>query len=140
MMRLLLCVAGICALVAVGCAKTGASGRQPVSGKVTLKGAPLDNGSIQFMPSDARGQFGGGAVITNGEYSIPQSKGMPIGKYKVVISAGDASQVPPLAEGEMPGESGPPLEERIPPEFNVNSEQFVDVTADKENVFNFDIP
>lgn len=133
-----LLIAAVCLLVAIGCGQKKTNNRLPVSGKVTLKGAPLDNGSIQFMPPDVGGQFGGGAVIANGEYSIPEQQGLPAGKYKVVISAGTPG--PPIPEGEAPGESGPPAEERIPPEFNVNSDKIVEIAAGKENVFNFDIP
>lgn len=134
----LLALVGICLLGAPGCAKKNTTGRQRISGKVTLKGAPLDQGSIQFMPAEAGGQFGGGGVIANGEYTIPEAQGLPVGRYKVLISSGEAG--PEVKEGEMPGESGPPAEDRIPPEYNVNSDKFIDVATGKENVFNFDIP
>ena len=137
MRRLGVLLTAVCLLSLVGCAKKDTSGRQPISGKVTLKGAPLDSGSIQFQ-SEAAGQQGSGAVITNGEYSIPAKAGLPAGKYKVLISAGNPGQ--PIPEGQAPGESGPPVEDRVPPEFNVNSDKFVDVSADKENKFDFDIP
>lgn len=138
MRPLALIVAGACLLGAPGCAKKDPAGRLPVSGKVTLKGTPLDQASIQFMAADAGGQFGSGGVIAKGEYSIPGNQGLPAGKYKVLISAGVVGPTP--AQGELPGESSPPAEERIPPEFNVNSDKFVDVSSGKENVFNFDIP
>ncbi len=125
-------------VASVGCGKKATNGRLPVSGTVTFQGAPLDSGSIQFMPADTAGQFGGGAVITNGEYKIPEQQGLPVGKYKIVISAGDPSQ--PVPEGQMPGETGPPAKERIPEEYNVKSDKVVEVVTDKENVFDFAIP
>lgn len=134
----LLALVGVCLLGASGCAKKNTTGRQRVSGKVTLQSAPLDSGSIQFMPAEPGGQFGGGGVIANGEYAIPEAQGLPVGRYKVLISSGQPDAE--VQEGELPGESGPPAEDRIPPEYNVNSEKFVDVSTDKENVFNFDIP
>ncbi len=133
-----LILSALCLLGAGGCGKNAAAGRLPVSGKVTLKGSPLDRGSIQFMSPDPGGPFGGGGVISNGEYSIPENQGVPVGKYKVVISSGAEDR--PVSEDEMPGESGPPAEERIPPEYNVDSQRIVEVSAGKENVFNFDIP
>lgn len=129
-------LAAACLWTAAGCAKQPADGRQSVSGKVTLKGAPLDNGSIQFLPPDAGGALSGG-VISKGEYSIPAKQGLPVGKYKVFISAAASGA---SATEEMPGDAGPEAEELIPPEFNVNSDKTVEVAADKENVFNFDIP
>jgi len=124
-------------LCLVGCAKKDTSGRQSISGKVTFQGAPLDSGSIQFQ-AEAGGQQGSGAVITNGEYTVPVRAGLLPGKYKVLISAGNPGQ--PIPEGQAPGASGPTVEDRIPPEFNVNRDKFVDVSADKENKFDFDIP
>jgi hypothetical protein len=129
-------LAAVCLWAAAGCAKQPTNGRQPVSGKVTLKGAPLENGSIQFLPPDAGGALSGG-VISKGEYSISAKQGLPVGKYKVFISAAASGA---SASEEMPGDAGPEAEELIPPEFNVNSDKTVDVAADKENVFNFDIP
>lgn len=129
-------LAAACLWVAAGCAKQPTNGRQPVSGKVTLKGAPLDNGSIQFLPPDASGALSGG-VISKGEYSISAKQGLPVGKYKVFISAAASGA---SATEEMPGDAGLEAEELIPPEFNVNSDKTVEVAADKENVFNFDIP
>ena len=123
---------------AVGCAKQDSAGRLPISGKVTLKGALLDRGAIQFMPAESGGQFGSGGVIANGEYTIPGSQGLPPGRYKVLISSGVAG--PELEQGKLPGEAGPPAEERIPPEFNVHSDKFVDVAAGKQNAFDFEIP
>jgi hypothetical protein len=130
-------LAAVCLLAVAGCTKQPTNGRQPVSGKVTLKGAPLDSGSIQFLAPDTGGALSGG-VISNGEYSIPARQGLPVGKYKVVISAAAPGAAAPAEE--MPGEAGPEAEERIPPEYNVNSDITVEVAADKENVFNFDIP
>lgn len=137
MKRLGVLLTAVFLLCLVGCAKKDTSGRQSISGKVTFQGAPLDNGSIQFQ-AEAGGQQGSGAVITNGEYTVPARAGLLPGKYKVLISAGNPGQ--PIPEGQAPGESGPPVEDRIPPEFNVNSDKFVEVSADKENKFDFDIP
>lgn len=137
MKRLAALLTAVCLLSLAGCAKKDTNGRMPITGKVTFQGAPLDNGSIQFV-AEAGGQQGSGAVITNGEYTVPSRAGLPPGKYKVLISSGNPGE--PIPEGQAPGESGPPVEDRIPPEFNVNSDKFVDVSADKENKFDFDIP
>ncbi len=129
-----------CLLAAFGCDQQAPPRREPLFGAVKLKGAPLDCGSIQFMPAHEGGQFGSGAVIANGRYFIPEEQGLPVGQYKVVISAGVPRQTAAEAEGELPGESGPLAEERIPPEFNINSDVIVEISANRQNIYNFDIP
>ena len=129
-----------CLLAAFGCDQQIPPHREPLSGSVSLKGAPLACGSIQFMPSQEGDQFGSGAVIANGRYFIPEEQGLPVGQYKVVISAGVPSQTSAEAQQKLPGESGPLAEERIPPEFNVNSDVIVEISANRQNIYNFDIP
>jgi hypothetical protein len=121
-----------------GCGAGDALQRCEISGKVTLAGSQLDAGSIQFMPRDAQSGPGlsGGASIEQGEYSIPRQRGLPPGIYKVMIFAAGSK---PAAQA-MPGELAAPMEERIPPEFNVNSEQTVTVVHGERNAFDFDIP
>ena len=125
----------LCLILAVGCGKT--DGRVGVSGTVTFKGAPLDQGTIQFIPTEADGTPGG-SPITNGNYSIPSEQGLKPGKYRILISSGDPGTAETPA---VPGESGPPAKERIPPEYNRNSEQkpvIREVSADSDEI-NFDI-
>jgi hypothetical protein len=112
-------------------------GRQPVSGSVNVDGAPLQKGNISFQPVD-KGLPGGGK-ISGGKYSIARKDGVPAGKYRVTINApvpGTGSEPPP---GSMPGEALPPPQELIPPDWNTNSEQFVEVKDKTPNEFNFDI-
>lgn len=114
-------------LLAAGCGDS--DNRVGVSGTVLLKGQPLDQGSVQFIPTGPDGN-GGGAVIENGKYSIPKQQGLKPAKYRIVISSGQAGTT---AAPAAPGESGPPARERIPPEYNSNSEKkpvVREVTAD----------
>src|SRR5688572_116279 len=84
-----------------GCGGSDGPERYAVSGSVTLDGQPLDSGSILFGP-EGDGGNGGGATITNGEYSIPADSGLVAGKYRVrITSAGGATEV----QEEMPGDS-----------------------------------
>jgi hypothetical protein len=114
---LILGVCSCCLVISVGCSKS--DGRLAVSGTVNYKGAPLDQGTIQFIPTEANGTHGGSA-ITSGKYSIPAEQGLKAGKYRIVISSGEAGTAETPA---MPGESGPPAKERIPPEYNRDSEK-----------------
>jgi hypothetical protein len=116
------------------------SDRLALSGKVTLNGAPLDSGSIRFTSVAGQKLFASGAVIENGEFDIPQEKGLPPGTYQLEISAPDTKS-PPVVYRSAPGEPvlPPTAPERIPPEYNTNSKHTIEVSTDSDNHFVFDI-
>ena len=121
-----------------GCGPANPRDRLPVSGTVTLDGAPLDQGSIQFRPYEREDGVGSGAMIKNGKYEIPVLKGLPVGKYRVRINSAraDESALPPESGGFM---AGRPTVERIPAKYNRNSEEIIEVTAGGPNEFNYEI-
>jgi hypothetical protein len=78
-------------------------------------------------------------MIRNGRYNVPREHGLLPGTYHVEISSAD-SAAPPVMIRAHPGERGIPVQpERIPPDYNVESEKSVEVLADKNNQFDFDI-
>ncbi|QDV69076.1 hypothetical protein Poly24_27900 [Rosistilla carotiformis] len=116
-------------------------GRVGVTGTVTFQGKPLDNGNIQFDAVDGSGMTG--APITNGEYSVPAETGVLPGDYTVRVSkAGEDAAAPKPVEGEAPGDPGAfsPREEVIPEEYNLQSKLTTQLTGEKANVFDVDIP
>ena len=114
-------------------------GRQEVNGTVKLKGQPLDQGVIDFTPLESQ-PTKGGALVTNGAYTIPRVSGLMKGKYRVIITAGDGRTRE--NSDEPPGPTGANIisKERIPADYNVNSKQEVEVVEKKPNVFDYDIP
>ncbi|WP_220369776.1 hypothetical protein [Paludisphaera rhizosphaerae] len=125
--------------MAAGCG-SGETGdgiaREPISGKVTLGGAPLNNASIQFIPSDPKAGTGTSAEIKAGEFAIPKERGAAPGGYKVMISSvttddGSAS--------EAPGAPSKPKADPIPKKYNVNSTLNAEVKADAPNEFTFSL-
>jgi hypothetical protein len=113
--------------------------RQEITGEVTLKGQPVEDGYIHFEPLDGQAT-GDGAQIVKGKYRIPRAKGLSPGKYRVNIiagnelsGAGDASPDSPHAGKRQP-------KERIPPEYNVRSKVVKEVTKGGPNKFDFAIP
>ena len=123
-------------VLGTGCGP-GAGGNLELSGKVTLKGQPLANGTIEFTAPDNSKMSGG--VISQGAYNIPAIQGLPPGEYKVRIHAASETAAP---KTEAPGTDSlqPPAKELIPEEFNVKSGLIAKVIAGQKNVFNFDIP
>jgi hypothetical protein len=127
-------------LPATGCADS--DGRQEVSGTVTLKGQPLDEGFIEFHPlgEAPKDQLvtRSGAMITGGKYLISQAEGLVPGQYRVVISSGDTSA--PLEGDGGPGPKSIFSKERIPADYNSATRQVVEVKPDGSNTFDYVIP
>ncbi|MEX0610712.1 MAG: carboxypeptidase-like regulatory domain-containing protein [Pirellulales bacterium] len=116
------------------------SDRLEVSGTVKLNGAPLDEGAIRLTSVGTEKLFASGAMIENGQFTVPQEKGLPPGTYAVEISSPD-TKATPVRPKVGPGEPAlPPMApERIPAEYNSKSKHMIEVSADSENHFEFDI-
>jgi len=112
--------------------------RLPIDGKVVLNSQPLESGSIRFSTAGGEKIFSSGAMIENGEYHIPRDKGVPPGTYRVEINSPD-TKAPPIIV-RLPGQppSSPMAPERIPAEYNSNSNKTVDISS-SSNTFDFDI-
>jgi hypothetical protein len=120
-----------------GCGRENPLGRKAISGKVTLDGAALDQGNIEFHPMFEGGVQSGGR-ITSGSYSIPAHEGVLVGKYRVSIS--DFVPTPPLPPGHMPGDPIPPSPKpKVPAEWNSNSQHTVVVKKEGPFIFDFEI-
>lgn len=125
------------AVSAAGCGGDNPLGRKAIYGKVTLNGAPLESGAIEFHPLVQAGVQSGG-IISGGSYSIPAEQGLTAGKYRVAII--DNVPTPPLPPGYMPGDDLPPSPpSQVPPEWNSQSQHTIDLSADGPFEFSFDI-
>lgn len=86
---MLLCA---CLVVVLAGCGDGRPERVAVSGKVTIDGQVLTEGSIKFKPA-AGGRPGTGSINSEGRYSITtytKDDGLPPGDYIVAISANTA--------------------------------------------------
>ena len=124
-------------LLAAGCGQKNPLGRLAVSGTVSLQGKPLDQGSIELSPMEGSPKVSTGAAIEDGRFSIPTPRGLPPGTYRVRIFSGDTGARSP--HPEFPGEHITVPRERIPPQWNSNSDKQITVTRDGPNEFPFDI-
>jgi hypothetical protein len=84
-------------------------------------------------------QIASGASIQQGAYYIPQEKGLTPGQYHVEITAPDVKAKPVMVPVGPGGRGMPVQPDRIPPQYNINSKETVDVTVDGDNHFTFDI-
>lgn len=127
----------VCLLTLAGCGPQ--SDLLPVEGNVLLDGAPLRDGSIRFTLTGSDKVFTAAAPIEEGQYQLPQAKGLLPGIYHIMISASDenAPQVTIRDPSGRPLTTAPA--ELIPAEFNTESTKTVEVTPEGENQFSFDI-
>src|SRR5262249_34127760 len=105
---------GLLSLVPIlGCGPKG--DRLAIDGKVTLNGAPLDDGSIRFPTAGSGKLSTAAAMIKDGKYHVPQAKGLPPGTYRVEINSPD-TKAPLVSVRPAPGEPAPPptAPDRIP--------------------------
>jgi hypothetical protein len=105
-------------ILAAGCS---GDQRVPVSGRITVNGEDLPEGTISFFPTGGKGATTGGPVEA-GRYSVR----VPPGSMKVVISApkvvGKKKIYPKPGSPEMPI-----TVERLPAKYNDTSELKLDV-------------
>jgi hypothetical protein len=129
--RICLVLLGLCVL---GCSGDKAS----VSGTVKLNGQPIEEGAITFIPIDGTRGPGAGATIRDGQYHVPASAGVTVGKNRVELRAfrntGRKVQDPTGKPGTLADERVP----AFPPEYNDRSTLVREVPAGSTTL-NFDI-
>lgn len=111
--------------------------KQAITGRVTFKGQPLSQGTIQFMPKAGTTGTFSGSEIKDGRYEVPRESGLDPGTYEVRISSPEA---PAAGVTDAPGEAGPVAKELIPPEYNSETKLEYIVNEGQANEFNVDIP
>lgn len=61
--------------------------RQRVTGVVTVNGAPLELGTVSFMPEEGRSANSFGATVRDGRFELPAARGLRPGRYTVRVLA-----------------------------------------------------
>jgi hypothetical protein len=118
--------------ILVGCGSSDGTNRGSVTGKVTLDGQPVQEGSIVFTPTAGTTGPMSFVQIANGSYSIAAGdRGPVVGKHKVGIEAyRDAGTV---------DDGGAPLKDQIvPAKYNKETTLVVEVTKGS-NTHDFDL-
>jgi hypothetical protein len=126
----------VVAFLVLGCAESG-SRRYAVSGVVKWQHKRLDQGAITFLPEDPSIGSGGGAMIHDGEYSIPAKQGLLPGRYKVTITSADPRNKAP--DPDSPPGYLPVPKDRIQAKYNTQTTLTADVQPQGTNTFNFEV-
>jgi len=111
----------------VGCG--GASGT-PVEGAVSVDGAPVETGSITFIPQGEGKK--GGALITDGKYSVPAKVGLQAGLYKVQINW--RKKTGKMIVSQDTGEKEAQTKEGLPAKFNSKTELTAELKSGSNTV------
>ena len=114
-------------LLLSGCGGDGLQ-RSVVSGTVTYRGDPVQDGQIRFVP---QGNTAGPLTIepiTNGRYRCARSGGVPCGTHRVEIYSFAPATSPPAPFG--PAATLAQREQTLPEKFNTNSQFTVTIAAE----------
>ena len=128
-------------LVAVwlpGCGGGDGLNRQAITGVVTVDAAPIPNGSVTFEPL-FQGGIGGGAVISQGKFSISRAEGLPPGKYRISVTGDDGTGFG-VSEGKMPGDEIMPAKKQlVPASWNSKSKHEIEIKDTGSNALEIKI-
>jgi hypothetical protein len=113
-------------MVALGCPGNREEPTYDVSGAVTIDGAPLPNGFINFESEKPDGQPPGSAQIDGGRYATKSRAG----KKKITITSNKPT-------GEKDSGGFDITVNWLPARYNTKSELSAEVTAAGPNTFDF---
>lgn len=130
---LFLGLAAIC-VAFVGCGPN--DGMTEIKGKVTLDGAPLKEGTINFAPKAGGTGTASGAKIVDGAYVARVSPGTTLG---VAIEAEEMQQKEGATQEEIERGADKIPVSIIPAKYNRQSELSIDVTDGAKGPFDFEL-
>ncbi|TWT60032.1 hypothetical protein Pan54_07440 [Rubinisphaera italica] len=123
----------VCSMLFMGCGGDGIN-RVDVEGKVTLDGAPLNEGaSVTFIPIGSGPAAG--AVIEGDQYSILGDRAPGPGEYRVEIRSPRPTGKQVLGTDGVTME--PSFEEAVPEKYNTNSELKANLSSGEKNTIDF---
>jgi len=106
----------------------------PVTGTVTLDGAPLSDARVTFIP-DGSGQAASGPTDAEGKFTLKTNglDGAPAGKYKVSVSSSAPEPMPGVDDEES-------SQSAIPAKYsNADESGFTADVSAGSNDFTFDL-
>ena len=125
-------------LVADGCQQRKGPPRAAVSGRVTLDGKEIEQGSIAFKAVGPNAGMAAGGPIKNGRYSVDKDRGPVIGQNRIEIKSTRTSGKQVQAPLRDPGQMTDEIVEAIPAMYNSQSTLEREVKA-VDNQFDFDL-
>jgi hypothetical protein len=129
-------------LLAAGCA--GKEGVKAIHGTVTIGGQTPDRGVLRFVPLEGTPGSAAAGLINAGQYRVDGRGGLPVGKYRVEVSALKKTGKRILKAGAAPTGEAMEVDETIdlaPNEYaGENSPLTVEVTANSDGQIDIAVP
>jgi len=120
-------------LAMLGCG----SDRHGLTGKVTLDGQPLEDGSISFRPVGDTAGPTAGATISGGEFRVEPNAGTLPGEFRVEITA--SRKTGEQMYDDLRGGTVEVHRQFLPARYNSASELTATVSESGPNQFQFDL-
>ena len=121
-----------------GCGHGNPLNRQAVSGNVSFDGTAWIRARSNSVLDSSKAVSVVGLGSGKAVFRMCHQQGLPPGKYLVRIFSAEKRDAP-SSVGKPPGPGNPPGKERIPAQYNSQSQILVEVVADGHNKFDFDI-
>lgn len=136
-------LAAVLTLLVAGCGAADGPQRVPIQGTVLLGGQPLECGMIRFIPMATTKGPAAVAIINEGAYQLSDEDGPVVGTHRVEIEATnfvgfdiDDEQ----AYAARVAKAGPRInKDPIPERYHRRSTLTVEIKADDDRTFDFDL-
>jgi len=130
--RCIALMTGALGLTALGCQEAE---RHRMHGTVTLNGAPVQTGEVRLVSPDGSSPTAG-AVITEGRYEVTASPGSKRVEIQAYATVGETQE-----SNAIPGAAKVPIQKPLlPPKYNVDSQEVVELNGDVEKDFAIELP
>lgn len=122
----------VCCVAFAGCAPK--DGLVPIKGTVTLDGAPIEKGTVNFAPKGGSGTTAGGAIV-NGKYEARVSPG----KMAVTIYAQKSEKIENPTQEQIERGITEIKVDVVPAKYNRASTLEVDIVEGQKDPVDFEL-
>lgn len=122
----------VCCVAFAGCAPK--DGLVPIKGTITLDGAPIEKGTVNFAPKGGPGTAAGGAIV-NGKYEARVSPG----KMAVTIYAQKAEKIENPTQEQIERGITEITVDVVPAKYNRASTLEVDIVEGQKDPVDFEL-
>jgi hypothetical protein len=122
-------------LLLAGCSRSGELKMSTVSGNVTYRGKPIQEGEIRFIPTgDTKGPTSAGSIL-DGRYEVTARGGVPVGTHRVEVRAFRVKSSPKPTQ-DLPGMApgGGLKEQYLPKQYNERSDLKATIDSGRSKV------